>query len=58
MLQNKHFDGKNYDVQSIKDEAQRRAVKYLQEDEFPKYVSICVIHVSINVNPKKKNKIE
>lgn len=38
MLQNKHFDGKKYNIEAIKAEAQKRAVEYLKEDEFPKYI--------------------
>ena len=39
MLQNKHYDGKTYDMKSIKQEAQRRAAAYLEEEGFAKYVS-------------------
>ena len=40
MLQNKHFNGWYYDVKSIKDEAYKRAVVYLQEEGFSQYVSM------------------
>ena len=39
MLQNKHYDGKTYDMKSIKHEAQRRAAEYLEGEGFEKYVS-------------------
>ena len=39
MLQKKHFNGKHYDIKGIKAEAQQRAKAYLQEEEFPQYVS-------------------
>ena len=42
MLQNKYFDGiilKTYNIKSIKMEAQRRAVAYLEQDESTEYVS-------------------
>ena len=38
MLQNKHFDGKHYNIKNLKHEAQKRAVTYLQEDGFKDYV--------------------
>ena len=39
MLQNKHFDGKHYNIKNLKQEAQRRAVTYLEEDGFKDCVS-------------------
>ena len=44
MLQNKYFDGKTYDIKRIKKEAQRRAITYLEEEEFTKYVSIPALY--------------
>ena len=42
MLKNKHFDGKHYNIKNLKQEAQRRAVTYLQEDGFKDYVSTLI----------------
>ena len=39
MLQNKHYDGKVYDIKCITKEAQKRAEAYLRGDDFAQAVS-------------------
>ena len=51
MLQNKHFDGKHYNIKSLKHEAQSRAVTYLQEDGFKDCVST-LIKGTASADPK------
>lgn len=48
MLQKKHFNGKHYDIKSIKTEAQQLAAAYLREDEFPQYIEELNKHMNVN----------